>query len=158
MVQVELDSIYVKFKHLLHAEKDATLTLKSEAGRSFVTLSLDLGHVHSGQGEVPRGSGNGPSSQRWREKHEAARAETVEDEMEVESEWIVDETSPVENSDTEETQELETKLTAVKATETPEDVNVPFIDDELCSDTTYRNSPMQKKDGANESDSCLRWL
>ena len=86
MVQVELDSFYVKFKHLLRAEKDATLTLKSEAGRAFVTLSLDLGHVHSWQGELPHGPRNGPSRQRRREIHEAARAETVEAEMEVESE------------------------------------------------------------------------
>ena len=75
MLQVELDSFYVKFKHLLRAEKDATLTLKSEAGRAFVTLSLDLGHVHSGQGELPHGPRNGPSRQRRREIHEAARAE-----------------------------------------------------------------------------------
>ena len=49
MAQWELDSFYSKFKNLLCAEKNATLTLKSEAGKAFVTLSLDLGHVLSGQ-------------------------------------------------------------------------------------------------------------
>ena len=74
MVHVELDSFYVKFKHLLRAEKDATLTLKSEAGRAFVTLSLDLGHVLSEQDLRPRGgSRNGPARVRRREKRAAAR-------------------------------------------------------------------------------------
>ena len=45
--------IYLKFKNLLFAEKDATLTLKSEAGRAYITLSLDLGHVLSGEDHLP---------------------------------------------------------------------------------------------------------
>ena len=74
MVHVELDSFYVKFKHLLRAEKDATLTLKSEAGRAFVTISLDLGHVLSEQDLCLRGgSRNGPARVRRREKRAAAR-------------------------------------------------------------------------------------
>ena len=48
MVQSELDSFYVKFKNLLRAEIDATLTIKSESGRAVVSLSDDLGHVFSG--------------------------------------------------------------------------------------------------------------
>ena len=42
---IELDSFYVKFKTLLHAGKDATLFLKSNAGKAIVTLSVDLGHI-----------------------------------------------------------------------------------------------------------------
>ena len=53
MVQSELDSFYLKFKHLLHAEKDVTLTIKSEAGRAVIMLSLDLGHVLSEPGHQP---------------------------------------------------------------------------------------------------------
>ena len=151
MVQVELDSFYVKFKHLLRAEKDATLTLKSEAGRAFVTLSLDLGHVYSGQGEVPREPRNGLSRQRRREKREAARDEkkaaencgntsSVEAE---ESEENVKGTSTVEKPDAEEASELETKPVAEKATETAEEV--PFIEEEFCSDSTYRNEPKEMK-------------
>ena len=77
MANAELDSFYVKFKNLLYSEKDATLTLKSEAGRALVTLSLDLGHVHSGR-EHPRhssGHRNGPARQHRREKRAAARIE-----------------------------------------------------------------------------------
>ena len=62
MVHRELDSFYNKFKNLLSAEKDATLTFKSEAGRAFVTLSLDLGHVLSGQDHLkPVRHKNGPA-------------------------------------------------------------------------------------------------
>ena len=41
MTMSEINSFYFKFKNLLAAEKDATLTLKSESGRSNITLSLD---------------------------------------------------------------------------------------------------------------------
>ena len=44
MVTWELDSFFVKFKNLLRAEKDATITFKSEAGRASVSLSVNLGH------------------------------------------------------------------------------------------------------------------
>ena len=74
MVQSELDSFYVKFKNLLRAEKDATLTIKSEAGRASITLSVDLGHVLSEPG-LPHQHRpwNGPSRQRRREKRAAVR-------------------------------------------------------------------------------------
>ena len=132
----------IKFKHLLRAEKDATLTIKSETGRAFVTLSLDLGHVHSGQGELSRGPRNGPSRQRRREKREAARdekkaGENCRNSPAVEAEESEEkETSTVEKPDNEEA-EHETKPEAEKATETAEEV--PFIEDEFCSDATYRN-------------------
>ena len=74
MAQWELDSFYSKFKNLLCAEKNATLTLKSEAGKAFVTLSLDLGHVLSEQDlHQQYGLRNGPARQRRREKRAAAR-------------------------------------------------------------------------------------
>ena len=76
MAQWELDSFYVKFKNLLRSEKDATLTLKAEAGRAFVTLTLDLGHVLSEHEQLqPRGPRNGPARQRRRVKRAAARAD-----------------------------------------------------------------------------------
>ena len=76
MVQWELDSFYLKFKNLLRSEKDATLTLKAEAGRAFVTLSLDIGQVHSEHGQLqPHGPRNGPARLRRCEKRAAARAD-----------------------------------------------------------------------------------
>ena len=47
MALLEIDSFVLKFKNLLHLEKDASLTKKSEAGRAVVTLSVELGHVLS---------------------------------------------------------------------------------------------------------------
>ena len=54
-------------------KKSLTDRYFSDAKKSFTYI--DLGHVHSGQGELPRGPRNGPSRQRRREKREAARAE-----------------------------------------------------------------------------------
>ena len=42
MAEQDLDSFYFKFKNLMFTEKDATLTLKSEAGQVQVSLSADL--------------------------------------------------------------------------------------------------------------------
>ena len=76
MVHHELDSFYVKFKNLLLTEKDATLTLKSEAGRALITLSVDLGHVLSAEDQLPPSRHrNGPARQHRREKRAAARNE-----------------------------------------------------------------------------------
>mgnify|MGYP006062008463 CR=1 FL=1 len=50
--------------------------MKAEAGRAFVTLTLDLGHVLSEHEQLqPRGPRNGPARQRRREKRAAARAD-----------------------------------------------------------------------------------
>ena len=78
MAHSELDSFFFKFKNLRYAEKDVTLTFKSEAGRALVTLSLDLGHVHSGHAQPPGGHRNGPARQRRRENRAAARLEKDE--------------------------------------------------------------------------------
>ena len=55
--------------------------MKSEAGRDFVSLSLDLGHVHSEQDLSPRGGPrNGPARSRRHEKHAAARKKLATEE------------------------------------------------------------------------------
>ena len=161
MVHLELDSFYVKFKHLLRAEKDATLTLKSEAGRAFVTLSLDLGHVFSEQDLHPCGPRNGPARIRRREKRAAAREKlaTEETSKSIESTANVDETktSPKpaaeeanrkvnstenvtkpqkdeEPADAEKDKAQEVKETAEKTTELSEEITaekVGDVDDEF---------------------------
>ena len=105
------------FKNLLFAEKDATLTLKSEAGRAFITLSLDLGHVLSGEDHLPpRGYRNGPARQRRREKRAAAHlekhaAESAES-KDVESTETVKKPTIVETPDAEEAVETTTAVQA----------------------------------------------
>ena len=70
----ELDSFYLKFKNILIAEKDAIMTLKSVSRRSHVTLSVDLGHIHSNAaGQPPRHLGKGPARVRRRDRRSEAR-------------------------------------------------------------------------------------
>jgi hypothetical protein len=42
MAQSELESFVNKFKALLNAGKNAHLSLKSEAGKAFVSLSVEI--------------------------------------------------------------------------------------------------------------------
>ena len=47
MAGKEIDSFLLKFKSLLYSEKNATLTIKSEAGKADITLTVSLDHVSS---------------------------------------------------------------------------------------------------------------
>ena len=79
MTVSELDTLYFKFKNLVLAEKNATLTLKSEAGRTDVTLTVDLGHLLADAGpQQPYHGRNGPARRRRRERRAAARQEAEE--------------------------------------------------------------------------------
>ena len=79
MAVSELDTFYFKFKNLILAEKNATLTLKSEAGRAQVTLSVDLGHLlPEANPHQPHRGRNSPARQRRRERRAAARHDAKE--------------------------------------------------------------------------------
>ena len=146
MVQQELDSFYFKFKNLLLAEKDATLTFKSEAGRASVTLALDLGHVLSGLDQLPQGGHrNGPARQRRREKRAAARA--AAEEVEVKGKEPAEKVEEEPNSAAEEANRIEP---AAKANEIgliddkkdTEEVDLKgsvddLVVDEFCSNASY---------------------
>ena len=138
MVQSEFDSFYVKFKHLLCAEKDATLTIKSEAGRAVITLSVDLGHVLSEPGHQPHRPRNGPSRQRRREKRAAAREQQVAAE---EAEITADKVEKVANI-SESTENVDKINVATNTKDTVEKSNVTVteevnadLDDEDKKDT-----------------------
>ena len=81
MAVQDLDSFYFKFKNLMFAEKDATLTVKSESGRVQVSLSVELGHVLSA--EPPLHCRNGPSRQRRRKRRAEERARKVAENADV---------------------------------------------------------------------------
>ena len=124
MVTWELDSFLLKFKNLLCAEKDATLTFRAEAGRVSVSLSVDLGHVLSDQGQLPPcGPRNGPARQRRREQRAAARAKKASTETVV----------PNDAKSTEEVEEAPATKTknsaAVKAKESEKVVKANEPDD-----------------------------
>ena len=76
MTVSEIDTFYFKFKNLLLAEKNATLTLKSEEGRAQVTLGVDLGHLRPGaapeQQQHHKGR-KGPARRRRREQRAEGR-------------------------------------------------------------------------------------
>ena len=63
----EIDSFFFKFKHLLISGKNANLTMKSETGKVYVNLALEV-DVHP-----LTGARNGPSRDRRRERRALAR-------------------------------------------------------------------------------------
>ena len=74
MARKEIDSFILKFKNLLLSGRNATLVLKSNAGKAEVNLSVELGDVLSQPGDVlsqphsqdrqRHGPRNGPSRER----------------------------------------------------------------------------------------------
>jgi hypothetical protein len=123
MALSEIDSFFFKFKHLLIAEKDATLTLKSVAGRAQVTLSVDLGHLHSRPGHPHHHASNGTSRSRRQERRAAARKQAAE-EAEKSPENVDEVSEPVEKAN-------DKVNTTAKVAVTEE------VTDEFCSNTEY---------------------
>ena len=121
----EIDSFFFKFKHLLIAEKDATLILKSEAGRAQVTLSVDLGHVHSRPGHPHHHASNGTSRSRRQERRAAACKQAAE-EAEKSPEKVDKISEPVE------VEQADDKMNTSEKVAVTEDVT-----DEFCSNTEY---------------------
>jgi hypothetical protein len=151
MVVSDLDSFYFKFKNLLHAEKDAILTVKSEAGRVHVSLSADLGHVlsaHPPRHHYPR---SGPSQQRRRARRAEARAESAgkavdTSEKDVKQAGV---SSADENPSAVRAAEIETAEKAVEESrgrEATENVALDLeIVDELCNDEDYSEKTKAKE-------------
>ena len=131
MAMSEIDSFVFKFKNLLHLEKDATLTMKSETGRAVVTLSVELGHVHSAPFDCKRKPRNGPSRQRRRERRAAAR-QSEEDTGKEANEKVQDQPLKVK---------VLTSSTAEYADSIIGDKNI-VVPDEVCKDEEYDVSPL----------------
>ena len=92
MTLSEIDSFYFKFKNLLIAEKDATLTLKSEAGQAQVTLSVDLGYLHPRPDHLHHAS----NSRTRRKERQAAAQEQVAEVADKSPEKVDEVPEPVE--------------------------------------------------------------
>lgn len=146
MTASELDSFYFKFKNLVFAEKNATLTLNSEGGRTRATLSVDLGHLLSeAVPQQPHHSRNGPARRRRRERRAAARrqaeaveasesAEQVAESSDISEQAIVDEQNKTIEEDT----------TQVPTTVTEE------VTDEFCTNEEY-NEESKDDETPNET-------
>jgi hypothetical protein len=131
MALLEIDSFVLKFKNLLHLEKDATLTMKSEAGRAVVTLSVELGHVLSAPLHCMRKPRNSPSRQRRREKRAAAR-QSEKDTGKEATEKVQDQ--PMNEN-------VKTSDTAEQADSMIGDKNL-IVPDEVCKDEDYEVAPL----------------
>ena len=70
----EIDSFVQKFKNLWHAGRNASLCIKSVAGKAQVDLSVELGEAPRPPAHHFR-SRNGPARQRRRERRAASREE-----------------------------------------------------------------------------------
>ena len=134
MDQFVIDNFFIKFKNLLHSGSDATLTVRSEAGKASVTLYLDLGNVlPPPPADNPCRCREGPSRQRRRLKKAAAReaaaeAAKVSETNNLESEVVAVEISADASEPVEEAYD---NNVAVEAKQSDE------LCDEFCQDTEY---------------------
>ena len=150
MALSEIDSFLFKFKNLLYLEKDATMTLKSEAGKVSVCLSVELGHALSSPRRTPR---NGPSRQRRRERRASARVSAKETPAQNTAASSVDSMAgKLEDPSVEEPQ-VEHNATAEEVVENLCDKPVVQVDDEVCPDAEYEDdSPIIQVDGLGDCD------
>ena len=125
MAMLEIDSFIVKFKNILFSGRNATLTIKSEAGKAQVNLSVELGDVFPPPFQNHHhGSRNGPARQRRRLRrataHEASNAAKAAEATNEQA--IAEKATTIDNNDLIET-------TSRSEPET--------LKDEFCSDETF---------------------
>ena len=146
MAMSEIDSFIWKFKKLLHFGMNATLEIKSEAGKAVLKLTAEVDvlpqpHIQSR---------NPPSSQRRREKHAAERgaaasavtAATVGDQGNLVVEETAEETETVSKDTIAENATVvkESKSEAGKAKVAENGTNKPISEeviDEVCPNEEY---------------------
>jgi hypothetical protein len=124
MAQAEIDSFILKFKNLLLSGRNATLVMKSNAGKAEVSLNVDLGHVPPlpVQHQEHR-SRDGPSRQRRRLR----RAQACTDSKAEEASEVIDDES----------------IAAVQAMSAKDNVigidhtEPKVLEDEFCSDEIF---------------------
>ena len=124
MARAEIDSFILKFKRLLLSGRDATLVIKSNAGKAEVSLNVVLGDVPPPPNQQHlRQSRNGPSRQRRRvrraEERKAANAEEVQKASgdKASTDEVIEIVTPKEKDTTPVTQET--------------------LEDEFCSDDSF---------------------
>ena len=126
MTVSELDTFYFKFKNLLLAGKNATLTLKSEAGRAHVNLDVDLGHLLArAVPQQPHQVRNGPARMRRRERRAEARLNAGAAEATKSAEEVSKSTEIIEKINEDEQHSIAEEAT---------DEVIEKVTDELCSD------------------------
>ena len=136
MARTEIDSFIVKFKSLLLSGRNATLEIKSNAGKAEVNLRVELGDVSCPPAQHPHHlrPRNGPAKQRRRMRR-AAEREVQEAAQATETAKVIAEeaTQTVGNGGQAEGAVLPEKDTAI-ANESE------ILRDEFCSDESFENS------------------
>ena len=127
MARAEIDSFILKFKRLLLSGRDATLVIKSNAGKAEVSLNVVLGDVPPPPDQQDlQQSRNGPSRQRRRiRRAEARKASNAEEVKKA-------------NDDKSSTGEV-MEIAIVKEKDTSP-VTHKTLEDEFCSDDTFNTN------------------
>ena len=130
MARDEIDSFIVKFKGLLLSGRNATLVIKSNAGKAEVSLNVVLGDVTPPPDQHLRQSRNGPSRQRRRCRRAEARKASNAEEAKKASDDVVntDEVIEVDNG--------QEKDTSPVVHET--------LKDEFCSDDAFNTMEKER--------------
>jgi hypothetical protein len=132
MARAEIDSFILKFKRLLLSGRDATLVIKSNAGKAEVSLNVVLGDVPPPPDQQHlQQSRNGPSRQRRRiRRTEARKAEADEAKK-----------AGDDKSNTEEVIKIDT----VQEKDTSPVIN-KTLEDEFCSDDIFNANAKESVD------------
>ena len=128
MAKWEIDSFILKFKNLLLSGRNATLVLKSNAGKAEINLNVELGDVlpQHGHGLDHNGSSRQRRKLRRAAEREAARAE--EDAEEIVSEITIQKNIAEEAS-------IPVKEASEEVTKNKQDT----LRDEFCPDKTFES-------------------
>ena len=134
MALSEIDSFVFKFKNLLHCEQNATLSIKSEAGKVNIVLSAELDHNVSAP--IPHfrhfKTRNGPSRERRRARRAAARNSEKESGKEAS-----------EDKNTEKDEDIAVTINKEGFIKASEEVSLKendvIVKDEVVTDVEYEN-------------------
>ena len=134
MARAEIDSFILKFKRLLLSGRDATLVIKSNAGKAEVSLKVVLGDLPPPPDQQHhQQSRNGPSRQRRRIRRDEARKAEAEAE---EAKKTGD-----DKSNTEEVIKIDT----VQEKDTSPVIH-KTLEDEFCSDDIFNANAKESGD------------
>ena len=127
MARAEIDSFILKFKRLLLSGRDATLVIKSNAGKAEVSLNVVLGDVPPPPDQQDlQQSRNGPSRQRRRIRRAEARKASNAEEVKKAND---------DKSSTGEVIEI-----AIDKEKNTSPVTHETLEDEVCSDDTFNTN------------------
>ena len=149
MARVEIDSFYTKFKHLLNAGYDATISFEARKGEAFVTLHAGLGLL---SGKIDQGfeqnngfrkRNRGPSYLRRQDRRKVQRevvSDSVKDLKETAAQACTGSYTAMEVTENEVVGKKD--VSASKSCTKTEDVNVKKFECSICDFTSSWNNAL----------------